>query len=210
MGYASHMAGLHAAAPSRERRTALAILAVGTAISLASLFGTIWVVRVGVVAAIAMAFLAAAAAWRQLERERSEHLAQIREQVALRVALTEKHHAESLAMIERFGLRAQNLKSLVAGLRRQLAHANAELSAMRGNAVWLRAEIAERQATIDALTARIEELQDRGDVLVTMPRRGVAALTPSALDIWGADEHPTVVDLQKLSADGLPELRLQA
>lgn len=204
------MAGQHAAAPSRERRTAWAILVVGTAVSVASLFGTVWLVRVGVVLAIGMAFFAVAVAWRQLERERREHLDQIREQVALRVALSETHHSESFAMIERFSVRAENLKALVASLRRQLALAHAELSTMRGNAVWLRAEVAERQATIDQLAARLTQSQDGEDVLVQMPRRGVAALQPSSQDIWGTDEHPTVVNLQKLTAEGLPELRLQA
>ncbi|TRY18566.1 hypothetical protein FOJ82_05405 [Tessaracoccus rhinocerotis] len=203
------MAGRHVATPSQERRIALTILIVGTVVSLASLLGGVWVVRAGVLLAIAMAFAAVAVARKQLERERVEHAEEIKEQLAARVALSEKHHADSVAMIERFGARTDNLKAVIANLRRQLGAANAELSSMRGNAVWLRAEVAERQARIDALTTRIAELEaEHSEKLVMLPRRGsAAALHPSAEDIWGEDEHPTMVDLAKLQLDGLPEIR---
>lgn len=213
------MAGRHVANTPSERRTALTILVVGSLVAVASLLGTVWVVRAGVVVAVAMAFAAVAVAWKQLERERLEHIAEVREQVALRVQMSERHHTDSVAMIERFTARTDNLKAVVAKLRRQLGAANAELSTMRGNAVWLRGEVAERQARIDALSAQINALTTRiaelestdRDKLVLLPRRGTTAdLHPSAEDIWGADEHPTMVDLTKLQLDGLPELRMEA
>ena len=80
---------------------------------------------------------------------------------------------------------------------------------MRGNAVWLRAEVAERQARIEALEARIVELEAEeatGNV-VALPRN---AMVPSVEDIWGEDEHPTMIDLAKLNLDGIPELRRHA
>lgn len=203
------MAGRHVATPSSERRIALTILIVGTVVSLASLLGGVWIVRGGVLLAILMAFAAVAVARKQLVRERDEHAHEIKEQVAARVALSERHHSDSVAMIERFGARTDNLKAVIANLRRQLGAANAELSSMRGNAVWLRAEVAERQARIDALTTRITELEaEHSEKLVLLPRHGsAAALHPSAEDIWGEDEHPTMVDLAKLQLDGLPEIR---
>jgi hypothetical protein len=33
---------------------------------------------------------------------------------------------------------------------------------------------------------------------------------PSIDDIWGEEEHPTMVDLAKLNLDGLPDLRMHA
>lgn len=213
------MAGRRVAKLPSERTTALTILVVGTLVALGSLFGPIWVVRAGVVVAALMAFAAVAAAYKQLERERLEHLAEVREHIAARTAMADRHHADSVSMIERFAARTDNLKEVVAKLRRQLGAANAELSSMRGNAVWLRAEVAERQARIDALTTQIEDLTTRiaqlesedSEKLVLMPRRGTASkLHPSAEDIWGDDEHPTMVDLAKLQLDGLPELRREA
>lgn len=185
---------------------------VGTIVAAASLLGTVWLVRAGVVVAVLMAFAAVAMAWKQLARERSEHQVEIREQVALRVTLSERHHTDSVAMIDRFTARTDNLKAVIAKLRRQLGAANAELSTMRGNSVWLRGEVAERQARIDALTTRIAELEsEHSRKLVLLPRRGTTAdLHPSAEEIWGDDEHPTMVDLTKLQLDGLPELRMEA
>lgn len=205
------MAGRHAASPSTERRTAWTILAVGTIVSVASLLGSIWLIRAGVVVAIVMAFAAFHMAWRQLERERNDHAAEIRSQVASRVALSERHHSDSVAMIDRFTARTDNLKSVIAKLRRQLAAANSELSSMRGNAVWLRAEVAERQAKVEELTNRIAELEARAEsTVLRMPRRGTAAVSPSVEEIWRDNEHPTIIDLTKLQLDGIPELRREA
>ena len=79
---------------------------------------------------------------------------------------------------------------------------------MRGNAAWLRAEVAERQARVESLTSRIAELEAENTAnIVTLPRN---AVTPSIDDIWGEDEHPTMVDLAKLNLDVLPELRREA
>ena len=107
-------------------------------------------------------------------------------------------------MIGRFNARSENLQSVIAKLRSQLGSAKAELSSMRGNAVWLRAELAERQARIEALEARIAELEAENTAnIVDLPRR----VSPSIEDIWGQDEHPTMVDLAKLNLEGLPALR---
>lgn len=205
------MAGRRIAKKSSDRNLALTILVVGTLAAVASLFGDIWFVRAGAVVAIAMAFAATALAWRELERERSAHQEEVHRQVALRVTQADKHHADALAMLERFNGRTENLKSVIATLRRQVGSANAELSSMRGNSVWLRGEIAERQSRIDALTARLAELEARkDDNIIPLPRHGVAALDPRVEDLWDEDEHPTMVDLAKLQLDDFEESRLQA
>lgn len=204
------MAGRHAAKPASERTLALTILAVGTLAAVASLFGGIWVVRAGVVVAIAMAVAAVLVAWRELSRERAAFQSEIKRQIGLRIAQADRHHADAVAMINRFNARTENLNGVVGTLRRQLAAARAELSSMRGNSAWLRGEVAERQARIDALEARVAELeaQHQGNV-VELPRH--ATLTPTVDDIWGADEHPTMVDLAKLQLDvALPERRMHA
>ncbi len=204
------MAGRHVAKTSSERRTALAILAGGAVVALASLFGTLWLVRAGVVLAVVMAVVAVWVSWRELDRERREHREEIRQQLAARTALTEKHHRDSVALIDRFEKRIENLKAVIATLRRQLAASQGELSSMRGNAAWLRGEIAERQARIDALSNRLAELeQAHGDNVVDLPRH--ATLHPSVADVFGDDEHPTMVDLAKLQLDvSEPQLRRHA
>lgn len=205
------MAGRRIAKTSSDRNLALTILVVGSLAAVASLFGDIWFVRAGALVAVAMAFAAAGLAWRELERERAVHQEEVRRQVALRVTQSDKHHDDSLAMLDRFNGRVENLKSVIATLRRQVGAANAELSSMRGNSVWLRGEIAERQARIDALTARIAELETSDDAnIIQLPRHGVASLDPRVEDLWDVDEHPTMVDLAKLQLDDFEESRLRA
>lgn len=202
------MLGRRAASKSSERTIAVAILAVGTVASLASLLGGVWLVRAGVVVAVAMALAAFWFAVRELAAERARHAAEMKHEVTLRARQASRFHEESVAMIGRFNARSQNLQAVIAKLRGQLGAAKSELSAMRGNAVWLRAEVAERQARIDQLEARIAELEaEETTNILTLPR---TAMSPSIADIWGDDEHPTMVDLGKLNLDELPDLRLRA
>ena len=198
------MAGRRASQKSSERTLALTILGVGTAVSVASLLGDVWIVRAGLAVAVVMAFAAVGVAWRELKSERERHAVEMKHEVALRSQQATRFHEESVAMIGRFNARAENLQSVIAKLRSQLGAAKAELSSMRGIAVWLRAEVSERQARIEALEARIAELEAEDTAnIVDLPRR----VSPSIDDIWGQDEHPTMVDLAKLNLDGLPALR---
>ena len=198
------MAGRRASQKSSERTLALTILGVGTAVSIASLVGDVWIVRAGLLVAVVMAFAAVLMAWRELKVERERHALDMKHEIALRSQQAARFHEESVAMIGRFNARSENLQSVIAKLRSQLGAAKAELSSMRGNAVWLRAEVAERQARIEALESRIAELEAEDTAnIVDLPRR----VSPSIDDIWGQDEHPTMVDLAKLNLDGLPVLR---
>ncbi|HRA04641.1 MAG TPA: hypothetical protein PK963_04605 [Arachnia sp.] len=198
------MAGRRASQKSSERTLALTILGVGTAVSIASLVGDVWIVRAGLLVAVVMAFAAVLVAWRELKVERERHALDMKHEIALRSQQAARFHEESVAMIGRFNARSENLQSVIAKLRSQLGAAKAELSSMRGNAVWLRAEVAERQARIEALESRIAELEAEDTAnIVDLPRR----VSPSIDDIWGQDEHPTMVDLAKLNLDGLPVLR---
>lgn len=199
------MAGRHVASSTNERNTALLILGIGAVAAAASMFGNIWVVRAGVVVAVVMATIALYVSFREVKRIRDEHSAALRRESEIRMALSDKHHADSVAMIDRFNARAENLNAIIVKLRSQLGSAKKELSAMRGNAAWLRAEVAERQARIEELAARIAELESQRDEaeqessIVELPE--ASSLYPQVDDIWGEDEHPTIIDLAKLHLD---------
>lgn len=206
----ARMAGRRIAPKSSERNLALTILVVGTVAAIASLFGGIWFVRAGAIVAVAMAFIAVGLAWRELERERKVHQEEVRRQVALRVEQSSKHHGDSMAMMDRFNDRAASLKSVIATQRRQLGAAHAELSSMRGNSVWMRGEIAERQSRIDALSSRLAELEIQQSAnVIALPRYG-SARDPRVEDLWDDGEHPTMVDLARIQLDDFDEARLQA
>ena len=161
--------------------------------------------------AVVMAFVAVGIAWRELERERSAHQEEVRRQVSLRVEQSDKHHGDSMAMLDRFAHRVDNLKTVIATQRRQLGAANAELSSMRGNSVWLRGEIAERQSRVDALTARLADIEtQQSDNVIDLPRRGAASHDPRVEDLWDDGEHPTMVNLARIQLDAFEESRLQA
>lgn len=203
------MAGRRVAQKSSERNLALTILVVGTLAVVASLFGGIWLVRGGALVAVAMACVAVAVVWRELELQRVAHQEEVRRQVALRVEQSTRHHGDSMAMLERFNDRAANLKSVIATQRRQLGAAHAELSSMRGNSVWLRGEIAERQARIDDLSARLADAEvQQSTNIIPLTRR--ASGDPRVEDIWDDGEHPTMVDLARIQLDAFEEARLQA
>lgn len=192
------MAGRRATKQTHERTIALTILAVGTIASLASMLGDVWALRAGVVVAIAMAFAAVFVVLRQLKLERASMAEELKVQAELRGRQAERHHQESVAMIDRYNARAENLRNVIAKLRTQLASARSELSAMRGNAAWLRGEVAERQARVEALEKRIAELEAEETAnIVEMPR---SAISPSIEDIWVSGEHPTMVNLTTLKA----------
>lgn len=196
------MAGRRVASNQGERNVALIILVVGSAAALASLFGGIWLVRAGVVVAVGMAAIALWVAFGQVRRIREEHALEMKREHELRFALSERHHSDSVAMIDRFNARARNLQTIIDQLRSQLGTARAELSSMRGNAAWLRAEVAERQGRIEQLEARIAELEAlNSSNVVEMPEHTGAL--PSIKDIWGEDEHPTMVDLRRVNLDEL-------
>lgn len=196
-----------------ERSLALGILAVGAAVSIASLFGGEWIIRAGVVVALVMGAAATWVSFRQLRDERRDHREEVARHVEEQRVLINQHHSDSVALIDRFTERTHNLGEQIATLRRQLSSAKAELSTMRGNSAWLRGEVAERQARIEALTRRVDELEtrladeDAEDSLLPLPRYGVASLQPSVADIWGDDEHPTMVDLASVQLDTALEER---
>lgn len=212
VAYDGPMTGRHTRKQT-ERTLALGILAVGAAVSLASLFGGVWTIRAGVVVALVVGVAATWVAFRQLRHERRAHREQVSQHVDEQRVLINQHHSDSVAMIERFTERTNNLGEQISTLRRQLSSAKAELSTMRGNSAWLRGEVAERQARVEALTLRVAELEDRladkdaEDSLVPLPRYGRASLQPSVHDIWADDEHPTMVDLASVQLDTALEER---
>lgn len=196
------MAGRRVASNSSDRNLALIILVVGSIAALASMIGSIWVVRAGVVVAVLMAAAALWVVYGEMAALRKEHAEELKHEHELRTALADRHHSDSIAMIDRFNARTNNLQTVIDQLRSQLGAARAELSTMRGNAAWLRGEVAERQARIAQLEARIAELEaDRDDHNIV--ELEIADLHPSSEQIWGDDEHPTMVDLRKVHLEEL-------
>ncbi|MDO4784480.1 MAG: hypothetical protein Q3997_05285 [Propionibacteriaceae bacterium] len=181
-------------------------------------FGPLWMAQLGVGVALLFSFASVGFAWRELDQARKAHRGEVKALLTASREVADKQHQESLEMLDRFDERANLLKDAVQRLTAQLGAAHAELASMRGNNVWLRGEVAERQMRIDALTARIAELEEaRAEAtgkLLVLPKREAAStearLLPTAEELWADGNHPTVVDLTLLSFPALLDERKQA
>lgn len=216
-GYHDPVSGKRQADRSVERRITLAVLVIGSIASIALAFGPEWMVRIGVGVALVMAFVSVALSWRELERVHVAHRIELKALYNASMEQADRHHQESLAMVERFDARAEQLKETINRVTSELAAARSELSTMRGNSAWLRGEIAERQSRIHTLESRISELEtvrdDARDNLIQLPRYGVASEQenlPTAEELWSEGNHPTVVDLRMLAFPEVLEIRKQA
>lgn len=215
--YHDPVSGKRQADRSVERRITFAVLVVGSIASIALAFGPEWMVRIGVGVALVMAFVSVALSWRELERVHAAHRIELKALYSASMEQANRHHQESLAMVERFDARAEQLKETINRVTSELAAARSELSTMRGNGAWLRGEIAERQSRIFALESRISELEtareDARDNLIQLPRYGADVSQedlPTAEELWSDGNHPTVVDLRMLAFPEVFEVRKQA
>lgn len=178
-------------------------------------FGPIWLVRVALVISVAMAFTSVLLAWREVDRVTKAHQIELKSVMAINRAQAAQRHRDSLEMIDRFDQRAKVLSNNLRRVTAELGAAHAELASMRGNSVWLRGEIAERQAKIEMLTQRVLELETMADIahaeVIAHPRAaGSAANLPTAHELWVDGNHPTVVDLNMLSLPEFTRERKQA
>lgn len=190
---------------------------VGTIVVGAMAFGPIWFVRAGVVLSLLMAAASVYFAWREVDALTRAHQLELKGIVAANREESRRRHQESLEMIDRFEDRAGLLNGNLQRVTAALGSAHAELATMRGNAVWLRGEVAERQSRIDALNERIADLEAKRDEaeaeVLALPRYGVASnreLLPTAEELWADGNHPTIVDLTVLAFPEVREERLQA
>lgn len=186
-------------------------MTVGTIVLGAMAFGPLWMVRTALGLAIAMAFASVFLAWREVEHITKAHQVELKAVMAASREQAERRHRESLEMIDRFVERSTQLSANVQRITAELGAAHSELATMRGNSVWLRGEVAERQARIDALTERVAELESQAEAaeaeVLALPRYGTssARALPSAEELWADGNHPTVVDLNAISFPVLDE-----
>lgn len=209
----------HQASLSSERKASVIGLVAASVVALACAFGPIWVVRAGLLIAVAGAVFSVWFAFRELARMDVIHRTELKAERLARSAADRAHHAESMELISTFKSRYLAHATQVDDLRGDLAGVQQELSTLRGNLVSARAEsvakaqtiselqaaLAEREAELTALQVRMAEaeaLADESEV-VTLPSRGIARKTlaqrmPTAAELWVDGEHPTSVDLDAI------------
>ncbi len=190
------------AAPARQR-ISIAVLAVGTLLSLASLFGPDWALRAGVVIALVSAAASCALTWRELRLTRRQHA---RDLLAVGRRHTEdlrserKHNAEVLDTVrgraERWRHEVDRQQTQIAGLRVDVSALHADLGSVRrrlvradGTISALRETVRERD--LELALARSHRAGSEAEVH-TLPRR--VRLDRTEVAVAGA-EGRTVIDL---------------
>jgi hypothetical protein len=199
---------------SAYRRASQIVLVGGTVIAVVAAFGPAWAVRVGIVVAIAAAVVACVFAWRELFSARREH--------AVAMLSAARDHGRALrdererngAVVATLGSRIRDAGAVIERQRVTIAELRVQISGLKGDKTYLRAEVDHREGVISALRetvrARDEELialqaENGEDADVhEWPRRVLAAPgsagedLPADDDLWTDGSHPTVVDLLAL------------
>ncbi len=207
------------------------MLVVGTVLSVAAAFGPVWVVRGGVLVAIAAAVATSALAWREVRADRRDHAAAM-----LAASLA---HGESLR-IERshnsvvLQVVTDRFVTALAEITRQqtaIAQLHGEISSLKGDRAALTAEITRRAAVITELRATVATRESELECAIaaaeaaeaavqaaaraaeddaevhTMPRRvltdGDDQPRRASRESWG--DATTVVDLDPFGLDAGPE-----
>lgn len=165
-----------------------AVLMVGTALSLASLFGPDWALRAGVVVALASAAASCGLAWRELyatKRRHAQDLLVVGRRHTEDLRTERNHNAEVLETVtgraERWRREVDRQQTQIAGLRVETSALRTDLASVRrqlvradGTIAGLRETVRERDLEL-ALIADSRQLaaESSGDADVhTLPRRG--------------------------------------
>lgn len=162
--------------PSPRRPTFLG-LCIGTVAALACAVGPLWMVRLGVLIAIAMAVISVVSSWRQMDRMVTEHMAQLRELREQARQASSAHHQEMMATIERFTARSASYKAEIARHRAELDELRAGLASANLDAEAKQTRISALNKIVSDLEKQLEQAVDEVELarqVMSLPRRGVS------------------------------------
>lgn len=183
--------------PSPLRRYAWLSLLGSAVVAVVAGFGGVWMTRAGLVLAVAGGALACVFAWREVRVTRTTLMAQ---QAADSRRAGEKLHAERLQHVRLLQVlqgRNGELRSKLNTARAEAAELHQETAQLRGDKVALQVQLSEHREAAEA-------------EVLALPRR--VSGRAGAIDMWGVDGAPTVVELQALANPprDSAELRQQA
>ncbi len=155
------------------------VLIVGTVAAAAAASGPLWVVRLGVAAAILAALVACAFAWREINTARHAHgQAMLRSTREHGAVLTEERRRNA-SVVDTLQLRISDAGKVIERQRCRIAAQRLQLSDLRTDQAYLKGEIEYREKVITTLRETVREremelngLRDGVDAEVHhMPRR---------------------------------------
>ena len=141
----------------RAHRATQVVLVVGSVLALAAAAGPVWVVRAGVVIAVATTVVTSLLAWRELAAARRRH--------AHRLLVSDKRHGDALRtertrnaeVVDTLGERLRSTSMVVAGQRTVIAHLRGEVGVLTTERDDLRDQVAERDGMIGIFRLSLRE-----------------------------------------------------
>jgi len=139
------------------QRISEVVLIGGTVGAAAAASGPLWVVRLGVAAAIAAALMACAFAWRELNAARHAHAqAIIKATREHGVALTEER-TRNASVVDILRLRISDARKVIERQRLRIAGQRLQIAELKADQDYLKGEIAHRDEVINALRGAVRE-----------------------------------------------------
>jgi hypothetical protein len=195
-------------APPLQRISEI-VLIVGTVLAAAAASGPIWVVRLGVAAAITAALVACAFAWRAINTARRTHAEAILKGTREHGEALTEERTRNAAVVDTLSRRIRDAGKVIEKQRVTIAVDRQQISRLRGDRVFLMGEVDYRDKVISGLRETVREreaelivLRDEPDAEVHhMPRRVLAEHESiwqelNATDDTAAGSSPTLVDLK--------------
>jgi hypothetical protein len=139
------------------QRISEVVLIGGTVGAAAAASGPLWVVRLGVAAAIAAALMACAFAWRELNAARHAHAqAIIKATREHGVALTEER-TRNASVVDILRLRISDARKVIERQRLRIAGQRLQIADLKADQDYLKGEIAHRDEVINTLREAVRE-----------------------------------------------------
>ena len=137
--------------PSALQRISEVVLIAGTVGAVAAASGPLWMVRIGVAAAITAALVACAFAWRDLNAARHAHAQAMLQAAREHGARMSEERGRNAAVVDALSMRIADAGKVIERQRTRLAHQRLEMSSLNEERAYLRGEIDYRDKAITAL-----------------------------------------------------------
>ena len=191
------------AAPVRQRISTV-VLIVGTVLSLGSLFGPDWVLRVGVVIALASAVVSCALAWRELNHTKRKHAQELiavgrRHTADLRAE--RQHNADVLSTVSE---RAKRWRGEVDRQQTQIAGLRVEVAALSSDLGSVRRQLVRANKTITGLREAVRDRDVELSVMRSVPLSSAAAEPGLAAEVHALPRRVRTVMSPRTVEPALP------
>jgi hypothetical protein len=137
--------------PSALQRISEVVLIAGTVGAVAAASGPLWMVRLGVAAAITAALVACAFAWRDLNAARHAHAQAMLQAAREHGARMSEERGRNAAVVDALSMRIADAGKVIERQRTRLAQQRLEMSSLNEERAYLRGEIDYRDKAITAL-----------------------------------------------------------